>query len=186
MKEIFPRIAPGAMIVSEPQFMYLMQKRSFLICNTEEEGVSGYFLDQKANYTLKDCPINFPPVDMPVYIGGEIEMDSINFLHTVGTEIDGCKKIAEGIYEGGDVDKLIHLIRYKKINSTQVKFFRGHTSVPLCHLHSENLGIMYHVTPTAKKELVFDAQCEEIWAKALRTLGHAYFEMANFVNPILN
>ena len=66
-------------------------------------------------------------LEIPVYYGGPVQMDTIHFLHQYPDKISGGYEIVDGIYWGGDFEKAISLIRDGRINTNKIRFYIGYS-----------------------------------------------------------
>ncbi len=75
---------------------------------------------------MNDALEDFPEFDAPLYFGGPVETDTVHFIHRLGDQLEGSKKILPGIYWGGDLDHLKFLLDTNQVENDQIRFFAGY------------------------------------------------------------
>src|SRR5882724_1184969 len=82
-------------------------KRSVILLGEHStEGTVGFILNKPTDLTLNDALEDFPPFEVPLYFGGPVQTDTIHFLHTLGEQLEGSKRILPGIWWGGNLEAL--------------------------------------------------------------------------------
>lgn len=157
-----------------------------LLCDHQEEGSFGFVLNRSFEHTLDELINNIVGLQIPVFYGGPVQMDTIHFLHQYPDKIPGSYEVLNGIYWGGDFEVAIGLLREGEIDLQNIRFFIGYSGWGSGQLTNE-LKEKSWLTAHATRKLVFHRQTEEIWREALRHLGGDYEMMANFpIDPQLN
>jgi putative transcriptional regulator len=178
----------GKLLISEPFLPDPNFRRSVvLLSEFSAEGVMGFILNQPSNLMLKDLLLECPNADFPVFIGGPVEVDTIHFVHRCFDRMQEGEEIAEGLYWGGDFDKLQHLIETNRVLPHEVKFFLGYSGWDMQQLEGEIAQNVWIVSDTYHAETIFSNDEEELWKEVIINLGPKYAHISNFpIDPNLN
>src|SRR5690606_20862304 len=131
-----PRVR--SLLVSEPFMLDPNFIRSVVIlCEHDENGTVGLVLNQPSNLQVKDVVENMPDVDFPLYIGGPVGIESIQFIHKCEDRLGGGVALGDGIFWGGNFEALILLLDNKEIDKDEIKFFMGYSGWTEGQLESE-------------------------------------------------
>jgi putative transcriptional regulator len=179
--------APGILLIADPFLKDPNFMRSVvLLCEHKDEGTFGFVLNKAYEYSLDELVNGVEDLQLPVYMGGPVQMDTIHFLHQYPDDIPGSFKIVDGLYWGGDFETAIAAIRSGAIDAGGIRFFIGYSGWGSGQLGTE-LDEKTWLTAEATAGLVFHRQAGEIWKDALRHLGGEYEMMVNFpIDPQLN
>lgn len=180
--------ANGTLIIAEP----FLKDPSFmrtvvLLCrHTNEEGTFGFTINKYADKTLNQLIGGMEPFQIPIYDGGPVQVDTLHYLHQYPEYFPDCEKIVEGIYWGGDFERMKNLMWAGKIEADKVKFFLGYSGWSAGQLATEMLQNSW-LTVEANEDLIMQTESKDIWKKSLYTLGGKYKMLANFpTDPQLN
>ena len=107
-------IKKGRLLISEPSLIDPTFFKSVILIthHTADESI-GIVLNQGTKITLNQLLTDIPTGDFPVYIGGPVERNAIQFIHTIGNIIPNSQEIAKGLYWGGDFEAISSLITKK-------------------------------------------------------------------------
>ncbi|MFZ1528231.1 MAG: YqgE/AlgH family protein [Ferruginibacter sp.] len=183
-------IAPqtGSLLIAEPflkdpNFM----RTVVLICrHAAEEGTFGFTLNKLYHQPLNELVPGLEGFDLPVYIGGPVQMDTLHYIHQYPGLFDDCEKVGNDIYWGGDFEKLKKLIKDGSIDPQHIKFFLGYSGWSSGQLDAE-MEEKSWLTVGATERIVFDTPYGDIWKASLQHLGGKYEMMVHFpTDPQLN
>ncbi|HSR18184.1 MAG TPA: YqgE/AlgH family protein, partial [Ignavibacteriaceae bacterium] len=119
-RKIISRPAQGSLLISEPFLLDSYFKRSVvLIGEHDEHGTIGFILNKPTDVKINDAVEDFPYFDAPLYFGGPVDTDSLFYIHTIGTKLEGAKEIVKGVFWGGDYNQLKFLIDTQQVKSNQ-------------------------------------------------------------------
>ena len=179
--------APGILLIADPFLKDPNFIRSVVfLCEHQEEGSFGFVLNRKFEQTLDELLEDMDGFKLPVYYGGPVQMDTLHFLHQYPDEIPGSLKVTDGIYWGGEMEKVVSLIRQGAIDTNKIRFYIGYSGWSDGQLKDE-LNEKTWLTVEATRKLVFHKKENEIWKDSLRHLGGDYKIMVNFpIDPHLN
>jgi putative transcriptional regulator len=177
----------GSLLVSEPFLLDSYFKRAVvLLSEHDDQGTLGFILNKPTDVKLNEAVDDFPEFDVPLYFGGPVETDTLFYIHTVGELITGAKPITDGIWWGGDYDKLKFLIDTRQIRPDQIRFYAGYSGWEPKQLDSELKEKAWMVSKANEKFTFFDNP-KSLWSQVLRSMGNEYAILANFPeDPNLN
>ena len=180
-------IKKGQLLISEPS----LDERTFfksvvlITHHTDNESI-GLVLNQGTRIQLNEILNDIPLIDLPVYIGGPVARNTIQFIHTIGSIVSNTQKIAEGLYWGGDFDKIIELISSKKITKDQIRFFAGYSGWGEHQLNNEikeNNWIVHE----ANINICMQYSNDKLWSDLIKTKHKKYAIWTNMPkDPSLN
>ncbi len=185
--EIMHTPGPGMLLVAEPFLKDPNFTRTVvLLCEHQDEGSFGFVLNRDYEYTLSDLLPDLEGINLPVYIGGPVQKDTLHFLHQYPADIPGGFRVAEGIYWGGDFEQAIRGLQENRLDPEKIRFFIGYSGWTGGQLEDELREKSWLLTP-AMKNLVFPSHPDQVWKDSLRNMGGDYEMMINFpVDPSLN
>jgi putative transcriptional regulator len=180
--------AMGVILLAEPflQDPHFMRSAILIIRHSESFGTLGFAIHKKLKTPLKEMIIELDEVEMPVYLGGPMEKDTLHYLHQYPQYFDDAVEICEGVYWGGDFEKMKQLIKEGKVAADKIKFILGYSGWDGGQLEEEQLENSW-ITTLATKEIIFDTPANEIWSTCLTKMGGEYKKMVHYpTNPQLN
>lgn len=178
----------GTLLIAEPFLKDPAFMRSVvLLCrHTTEEGSFGFVLNKRLDKNLDDLIPDLLFGDIPVFVGGPVQMDTLHYIHQYPQYFDDAQEISKDIYWGGDFEILKSLINSNQIEVNKIKFFLGYSGWGVDQLDDEMKEKSW-LTVAATPEIVFNQTIEDIWKLSLFELGGQYKMMANFpTDPQLN
>ena len=119
-------------------------------------------------------------------MGGPVQQDTLQFVHRIAG-IDKSIEILDGIYWGGDFNKICLMIETKQISADDIKFFLGYSGWTTGQLDEEMKENTWIVSNQVDAELIFETDPEISWQKALKLMGGRFSVYSNYpVDPRLN
>ena len=187
MKATPTKPSAGKILVSEPFMMDSYFQRSVvLLTEHSSEGTIGFILNKQTTVMVCDVLPGFPESDIPLYFGGPVQTDTIHFLHSLGETLEGAREVQKGIYWGGNLEQLKHMVEKKMVSNNEVRFFAGYSGWDPEQLSQElkhHTWLLYQ----CNKKLAFTEDPMKLWGNVLRNMGSEFAIMANFpVDPSLN
>ena len=118
----------GDLLVSQP-FMIDGNFRRTVVYLTEynRKGALGFILNRPLDYKVEDLVLEFPEFNDHAYFGGPVATNTIHYIHKAGHILDESVEINEGIFWGGDFEKLKSLIANKLITEKDIRFYVGYS-----------------------------------------------------------
>jgi putative transcriptional regulator len=178
----------GKLLISEPALrdFYFGRSVVLLVEHNESEGSIGLILNKPIHLKLNEVVKEFPNNDFPLFLGGPVHPERLFYLHTVGEQIPGSIEIMQGLYWGGEIQKLMELIDQGVVTSPEVRFFIGYSGWEPGQLDREMLEKSWIITQ-CQRDMAMEQKPEKLWSNLLKELGNDYAIWANFpADPILN
>ena len=102
-------------------------KSVILLVKDDNEATIGFILNKKTKYLISDLNESCKGLEISVYEGGPVSLDSLHFIHKKNDLIEDSIKINDDLFWGMNFDKIIDLLNNNKINRNDVKFFIGYS-----------------------------------------------------------
>ena len=181
--------APGTLLIADPFLKDPNFKRSVVfVCEHQAEGSFGFVLNKTYEHSLNELIAGIEDLEIPVFCGGPVQMDTIHFLHQYPLKIPGSYKVSDDAYFGGNFETAISLLRAGEIDLNRIRFYIGYSGWSSGQLDDE-LKEKSWITVNATRKLLFHRNTNQLWKEALRHLGGDYEMLVNFPvdpNPRLN
>lgn len=179
--------APGVLLIADPFLKDPNFKRTVVfLCEHQDEGSFGFVVNRRYEYKLADLVSGVDDLEIPVFYGGPVQIDTVHFLHQDPDRIPGGFKVVDDIYWGGDFETAIALIRAGELNIEKIRFYIGYSGWSKGQL-GEEMREKTWLTVEATRKLIFQEDSNEIWKLALREMGGDYEMMSNYpIDPQLN
>ncbi len=161
-------------LINDPEF----NRSVIYITKDNDEGSIGFVINKKSSYKICDLDKEFSDIKAPIYFGGPVGVDTIHFLHRENKMLSSSEKVSNEIYWGKDFDKLISLIRKKKIDIGNIKFFMGYSGWEHKQLENEITENSWLVQNNFSLDDIFKCG-KDFWKKILLNLGDKYKLWAN-------
>ncbi len=177
----------GRILISEPFLQDHYFKRSVvLLADHSEEGSFGIILNKPINVKLNEVVNEFPKFDGQLYMGGPVKTDSLFFVHTLGSAVEGSMKIMDGLYWGGDIEVVKEMMKLNKITPEEIRFFIGYSGWESNQLEDELNQNSWVVSNTHVGQVI-NTNPTELWTNIIKTLGKDYQQWVNYpIDPSLN
>jgi putative transcriptional regulator len=177
-----------SLLISEPFMLDPNFTRSvILICELNEEGTLGLILNQRSNLLLKDVIEDVSDADFPVYIGGPVGLDSLQFVHKCYDRLNSGIPLGDGLYWGGNFEALKLLILQNKIKNNEIKFFIGYSGWSGKQIEDELEENAWIISNKFNPDIIFVHDEENLWKEVIVNLGPKYAHVAQFpINPSWN
>lgn len=177
----------GCLLVSEPHLPDSNFDRTVvLLCKHDEEGSFGFVLNRKSNMLLSDLMKEASGIDLPVFVGGPVEQNTLHFIHQDDTLADAAK-VADSFYWGGNFDLLMSWLHDKIIEGSKVRFFLGYSGWGAGQLMDEIKQNSWIVIKPDDVNFLFEEESEDMWKKILEEQGGRYSMYSKYpVDPRLN
>lgn len=177
-----------SLLISEPFMLDPNFTRSvILICELSEEGMLGLILNQRSNLLLKDVIEDVNEADFPVYIGGPVGLDNLQFIHKCYDRLNSGIPLGDGLYWGGNFEVLKLLILQNEIKSNEIKFFIGYSGWSGKQIEDELEENTWIISNKFNPDIIFVHDEENLWKEVIVNLGPKYAHVAQFpLNPSWN
>ncbi len=177
----------GRLLISEP---YLpdpnFERTIILLCENNEEGSFGFILNKPSMASVSEVMEDIKNYDSPAMVGGPVQQDTLHYIHRYPS-LEDSVEISNGIFWGGNFEKLIFLLETKQMQRKDVKFFLGYSGWSGGQLEEELAQDSWIVSDQVGEELVFDTDPEFMWRKTLIVMGGRFSVYSNYPkDPRLN
>jgi len=168
------KVKSGQLLLAEP-FMSdpYFRRAVVLLCEHNEEGSIGFILNKSIDMRINDLMSDFPEFDAEVFYGGPVQTDTLHYVHDAGDLLDDSLPVAEGIWWGGDFEKLQALIRNELILPRNIRFFVGYAGWSGGQL-AEELESGSWVSADLDANYVFNARPHQLWTRVMSDKGNTY------------
>lgn len=171
------RTAPGSFLAAspdlrDPNFMHAV----VLIGDHGDQGAYGLIVNRPSPVTLDLLLPEHPvlgAIAFPVWSGGPVGLDTLQFVHRAEAEGVGGAPLSEGLYLGGDLEALALLIASDPDGARdKVRLFVGYSGWGAGQL-DEELASGSWLPAAGQPELVFSEDGASAWRRVVRTIGGA-------------
>ena len=176
----------GKLLIAEPFMGDANFDRSVvLLCEHNERGSFGLVLNQATTLTVGDVLDNMYS-DLPLYLGGPVEQNTLHFIHRLGNKIENSIPISEGLFWSGNFEEVRKLLNFGAIKENDIRLFIGYSGWGAGQLEKEMNKNSWIVAKT-DAETLFETPTKELWRAVLRAMGGEYKVLSNYpTDPRLN
>lgn len=177
-------IKSGQILLAEP-FMQdpYFRRAVVLLCEHHEEGSLGFILNKSIDMGVNDLMSEFPRFDAEVFYGGPVQTDTLHYVHNLGEVLEESVKVSDGVWWGGDFDKLKVLITNGLVEPANIRFFVGYSGWSSGQL-GEELEYGSWVAAPMDANYVFKTQPTRLWSQAMYNKGDIYEIIADMPEMI--
>lgn len=171
--------AKGKLLIAEPFLRDPNFERSVVfLCEHNERGTFGLVFNQSTSLCLNDVLREPVANNLPVYLGGPVEQNTLHFLHRLPL-IEDSIPVGEGLFWSGDFEQLTTLLNIGKITEQDIRFFIGYSGWSAGQLEEE---IQKNAWIVSESDLnfIFDTPVEQFWRAVLRRMGGQYRVMSHY------
>ncbi len=182
----FP-VTKGSLLIAEPFLGDANFERSaVLVCEHNDNGTFGLVWNQTTPHHLDDVLTEDIYPDVPLYVGGPVEQNTLHFIHRRPDLIPKSRKLGENLYWGGDFEEAQRLLNLGTFPLADVRFFIGYSGWSSGQLDDELKRNSWIVAP-ASSEFIFDTAPDQFWRAVLRQMGGEYRVLSHYpTDPRLN
>lgn len=141
------------------------------------EGTVGFVLNKKLNTRINDLIDDFPEIDSSVYLGGPVATETLHYIHDSGHILDGSIKVIDGLYWGGDFEKLKFLVKSKLILPRNIRFYLGYSGWSAGQLDDE-MEIGSWMLAQMDTNYAFSTKPQNLWRQVTKNKGGQYTVIA--------
>ena len=118
----------GRLLIAEPSILSdsSFNRSVILLSEHNEEGAIGFIINKPSKYMMKDL---IPEIesDLIIYTGGPVSNENLYFVHRVPDLIPESIEITNGIFWGGDFEKVQELLQNNDLEKNDIRFFLGYS-----------------------------------------------------------
>ena len=168
----------GKVLLAEPFMIDPNFKRAVvLLCEHEDDGTLGFILNKSLDMKINELITDFPEFNSNVYYGGPVQTDTIHYIHNLGPVLDDSHKVVNGVFWGGDFEKLKVLIDSKKVKPDNIRFFVGYSGWSPGQL-IEEVEFGSWVAADMHANYLFKSTPDTLWKKIMRNKGSTFSVIA--------
>ena len=177
----------GSFLISEPFLADPNFKRSIvLLTEHTKEGYVGFIMNKPTILTLNEVIAELPPFDAPVFLGGPVEPEILNFIHRSPLLKTDSISVGNGIFWGGNFEELKFLMESGELDPNDFRFFLGYSGWGTGQLDAEMKIKSWYVSQ-ADADLAFTPTTDTLWQEVLKSMGQKYSIISNYPeNPSWN
>lgn len=182
-----PTVQNGSLLIAEPFLGDTNFERSVvLVCqHQDDEGTFGLVLNQTTNLTLSEV-VESVYADVPLYLGGPVQQDTLHLIHRRPDLIDGSIRVADGLYWSGNFGQLTQAVNLGTLTERDARFFVGYSGWDAGQLAEELDKKSWFVTHT-DAAFLFDTPVDAFWREVLKRMGGQFRAIAHYpTDPRLN
>ena len=176
------------LLIAEPSIIGDMSfnRSIIIIADHNTEGSIGFILNKPLDFTLQDL---IPEIEIPykVYNGGPVEQDNLYYIHKIPKLIPNSIEISQGLYWGGNFEKITELIQNNELDSNDIRFFLGYSGWETNQLTSELLAHTWILSENIYRKTIIEKVNTSFWKEKMLELGGDYTIWSNAPeNPSYN
>ncbi len=167
-------VKAGKVLLAEPFMFDSNFKRSaILLCEHNEEGSIGFIMNKELDMKVDELIGDFPEFDTNVFFGGPVQTDTIHYVHNVGDLLEDSVKILNGVFWGGNFEKLKFLIDSKLILPKNIRFFVGYSGWSEGQLMDE-MDFGSWVLANMHSNYLFKSKPSMLWEQIMGNKGDTF------------
>ena len=172
------KLRVGSILLAEPFLLDPNFKRStVLLCEHSSDGSVGFIMNKPLNMRVDELIEDFPEFDSEVLFGGPVQTDTIHYIHNVGNLLEDSVSIADGVFWGGDFEKLKFLISSELIKPNNIRFFVGYSGWSEGQLMDE-MDLGSWITAPMFANYLFKSTPDDLWQLIMENKGDLYSVIA--------
>ncbi|MGB9697263.1 MAG: YqgE/AlgH family protein [Ignavibacteria bacterium] len=177
MKKLKPE--KGRLLISAPMLTDVFRKSVVYLTEHNEQGSVGFIINKPIFYKLQELIDNFPHFEAPVFFGGPVQPEMVNFIHRVPSQLSEGIQVKDNIYWGGNFEHLKELVSKNELNSADFKFFLGYAGWAPGQLEDE-LKFNSWIIAEATEDYLFNSDPKNLWHLILKNMGGHYAIISTF------
>lgn len=177
----------GVFLIAEPFLNDPNFERSvILLCEYSKTGSLGFVVNHETNLFLGDVVEETIYEDIPLFLGGPVEKNTLHFLHRRPDLIPDSLEVQKGIYWGGDFDRAKDELNAFNLKPEEIRFFIGYSGWSGGQLEEEMKQNTWIVSDS-DAQFLFDTPSKNFWREVLKRMGGEYRSIAHYpIDPSLN
>ena len=171
-------IEKGNFLIAEPFAQDDIFKQSIILIadHSNQDGTVGFIINKKLqDVTISDLINDLEDVNLPVYIGGPVNTDSLYFIHSIQDFVYDSIPIFGKIHWGGRFEQIKGLAKAGYLTEDNFKFFVGYTGWTAGQLREEIYN-RYWIPSEIDEKLIFNnpRPVHSSWSHALKQKGETF------------
>ena len=122
-----------------------------------------------------------------VFRGGPVEMESLYYIHRLGSKIPNSIEIENGLFWSGDFKVATRLIKEEEVQSSDIRFFLGYAGWGYNQLIQEIKSKTWELVENSYGQELLSVNPKTLWKNEMSKLGGHYKIWGNApIDPQLN
>ena len=179
------QITAGDVLLSQP-FMLdpNFRRTAVLVCeHNDDEGSIGFILNKKLDVFVDELISDLYGFQVPVFFGGPVATDTIHYVHNVGELLENSHFVSEGVWWGGDFDKLKFLISSGLVKPGNIRFFVGYSGWSDGQLKEEMASGSWLIADM-DANYIFNSRSGQLWEKIMANKGNPFTVISTMPDEI--
>lgn len=175
----------GKILISEPFMLDPNFKKTVVLLGdySKELGSVGFVMNRPTEYIITDLISSFPEFNSKVYYGGPVGHDTIHFVHRKGDIIEESRPITNGLFWGGNFDKIKFLVKMKLLEPDDIRFFIGYSGWTAGQLEDE-IKEKSWIIDEMDINYAFNNKITDMWQHVLTNKGSHYRVIADMADTL--
>ena len=181
------QLKSGTVLLAEP-FMQdsNFRRAAILLCEHNAEGSLGFILNRELDMKIGDLLPDLVDFEVPVFFGGPVQTDSVHYIHNLGELLEDSLPIADGIFWGGNFDKLKFLIANELVPKDSIRFFVGYSGWSDHQLAEELEGGSWVLSDMDPNYLFGRARNGALWRQIMENKGGPFGVIAQIRDSMVD
>ena len=178
----------GNLIIADANILNDLNFNRSVILLTEHSsnGSLGFILNKKLNIKLKDIILD-TDCNFSIFYGGPVEPENLYFIHTKPEIIPNSIEISDGIFWGGDFNKIIESLNNNQLKKSDIRFFLGYTGWDFEQLKNEIDTNSWLFKTNIFTNSLLKKVPSNLWKELMMTFGNKQIIWCNAPeDPVLN
>ena len=177
-------VTNGKVLLADPFMLDPNFKRSaVLLCEHGGEGSLGFIMNKPLKMRVDELIEDFPEFESEVLFGGPVQTDTIHYIHNVGDLLEDSIKVADGVYWGGDFEKLKFLITSNLLLPANIRFFVGYSGWSEGQLTDE-IELGSWVIAEMDANYLFKSEPGDLWKQVMYNKGNTFTVIAQMPDAV--
>lgn len=136
--QLFMKLKQGIFIHSTPLLNdTIFEQAVIFIAEYNEKGALGFIINKSFGRTLNELEEFKSAIPFPIYEGGPVDQEHLYFVHQRPDVIDDAALITDGMYLGGNFEKVVQYINNRILTTVDIKIFIGYCGWDAGELEAE-------------------------------------------------
>ena len=179
MGKNYNKPAKGRLLISAPFLNDIFKRSVIYLTEHNDEGSIGFIVNKPLKLKAGDVIEDLPGFEAPVFLGGPVQQEMLNFIHRAGDQIDGGYEIGNGLFWGGNFETVKILASSGSLNPSDFRFYMGYAGWSPGQLEGEMNYDSWIVTEDHKSR-IFDENMDSLWSDLLRDMGGEFKIISTF------
>ncbi len=171
-------IKKGMFLISKPLINdNIFHKTVVFLTDYNSDGAVGFIINKPLDLKLSELVDEITEHNTTIHNGGPVDSHRLYYILKSPHKIDGSIHIVNDLYWGGNIDKVIDLIKTKVIDPKEIRFFLGYSGWDSDQLNHEINTDSWFVDETDQN--LFEWDLKTIWINRLKCKSNSYKIWAN-------